>query len=225
VEPLIPFAADLWSVARPLRFWGLETGARMSVVRLNDGGLLVHSPVPLDEKLKAEVDALGTVEAVVAPSRFHHLSVCAWKDAYPQAVFACCPGLEKKRADFAWDRVLGDRPEAEWERELDQVWFAARTMESEVVFFHRRSRTMICADIIFNLTDHPKRLTRVVSRLTSNGKPGATWLERLTIRDRTGARAQIDRMLAWKPERILLAHGRCIERDGEAVLREAYAWL
>ncbi len=225
MEPLIPFAADLWSVARPLRFWGLETGARMSVVRLNDGGLLVHSPVPLDEKLKAEVDALGTVEAVVAPSRFHHLSVCAWKDAYPQAVFACCPGLEKKRADFAWDRILGDRPEAEWERELDQVWFAARTMESEVVFFHRRSRTMICADVIFNLTEHPKRLTRVVSRLTGNGKPGATWLEHLTIRDRTGARAQIDRMLAWKPERILLAHGRCIERDAEAVLRSAYAWL
>jgi len=84
---------------------------------------------------------------------------------------------------------------------------------------------MICADMIFNLTEHPDRLTRAVARLTGNGKPGATWLEHLTIRDRTGARAQVDRMLAWKPERILLAHGRCIEGNGEAVLREAYAWL
>lgn len=197
----------------------------MSIVRLPDGGLFVHSPVPLDERLKAEVDALDTVEAVVAPSLFHHLSVGAWKEAYPQAVFGCCPGLQKKRADFAWDRVLSDQPEPEWASELDQVWFAARTMESEVVFFHRRSRTMICADAIFNLSEHPDRWTRVVARLSGNRKPGATWLEHLMIRDRTGARAQVDRMLAWRPERILLAHGGWIERDGEAVLREAYAWL
>ncbi|MEM6992181.1 MAG: hypothetical protein AAF721_16845 [Myxococcota bacterium] len=41
----------------------------------------------------------------------------------------------------------------------------------------------------------------------------------ITIRDRAGGRAQIDRMLAWKPERILLAHGGCVDSDGEAVLR------
>jgi len=45
------------------------------------------------------------------------------------------------------------------------------------------------------------------------------------IRDRAAAREQIGRMIAWKPERILLAHGKCIEDDGEAVLRKAYAWL
>jgi hypothetical protein len=84
---------------------------------------------------------------------------------------------------------------------------------------------MICADVIFNLRNHSDRITRLVSVLLWNRKPGATWLEHVMIRDRAGAREQIDRMLAWKPERIILAHGPMIEADGEAVLREAYAWL
>jgi Domain of unknown function (DUF4336) len=197
----------------------------MTIARLRDGGLFVHSPLPLDARLKQEIDALGVVKAVVAPSLFHHLSVAAWKTEYPAAKFGCCPGLEKKRADMAWDVVLNDEAEAQWIGEIDQVLFAARTMENEVVFFHRETRTMICADAIFNLARHANPLTRLVARALNNRKPGATWLEHIMIRDRVGAREQIQRMLAWKPERIILAHGDCVERDGEAVLREAYAWL
>ena len=197
----------------------------MTIVRLGEGALFVHSPLPLGAGLKTEVDALGPVRAVVAPSLFHHLSVSAWKEAYPEAVFGCCPGLEKKRTDFPWDRVLSDRPEPEWAVDLDQVFFAARTMENEVVFFHRKTRTMICADVIFNLSEHPDRLTRIAALLLGNRKPGATWLEHIMIRDRVSAREQVDRMLAWKPDRIILAHGKWIERNAEAVLRQAYAWL
>ena len=215
---------ELWSAVAPLRFLGIETGTRMSVVRLREGGLFVHSPLPLADGLAQEVDALGPVRAVVAPTLFHHLSVGAWKDAYPDALFCCAPGLEKKRSDVAWDRVLGDSPEPEWAGEIEQVLFAARSMENEVVFHHPATRTMICADAIFDLSSHPDRSTRLVALLLWNRGPGATWLERLTIRDRKGAREQIGRMLAWKPERILLAHGRPIERAGEAMLRQAYAW-
>jgi hypothetical protein len=222
---LLPIASELWSIARPLRFYGVETGCRMTVVRLREGGLFVHSPIALEPALAAEIDALGPVRAVVAPSLFHHLSVAQWKQAYPEAIFACCPGLERKRADFAWDRVLSDQPEPEWAGDLQQVSFAARTMENEVVFFHPATRTMICADAVFNLARHPSRLTRLVALALWNRRPGATWLEHVMIRDRAGAREQIDRMLAWHPERILLAHGAPIERDGEAVLRLAYKWL
>jgi hypothetical protein len=99
------------------------------------------------------------------------------------------------------------------------------SMENEIVFFHPATRTMICADAVFNLAAHPKQSTRLVALALGNRRPGATWLERVMIRDRAGAREQVDRMLAWQPERILLAHGAVIERDGEAVLRRAYQWL
>ncbi len=222
---LEPIADNLWVTARRLRFAGVETGTRMTVVRLPDGGLFIHSPIPLAGGVREAVDALGRVKAIVAPSLFHHLSVGEWIAAYPDAVVCCCPGLERKRRDLKWQRVLGDEPEAEWRGEIDQVFFGARPLENEVVFFHRPSRTLITADAVFNLADHPSRFTRIVAWLIGNRKPGATYFERVLIRNRAAAREQIDRMLAWKPERIVLAHGDLVPADGGEVLRRAYAWL
>lgn len=216
---------DLYVAERPLRFLGVETGARMTVVRLSDGGLFVHSPIPLAGGTRAAVEALGSVKAVVAPSLFHHLSIDEWQRAFPEAAFYACPGLDSKRSDLAWRGVLGDEPEPEWAGELEQVFFAARTLENEVVFFHPPTRTLICCDAIFNLRQHTSRVTRLVARALGNNRPGATWLERIMIRDRAGAREQLDRMLAWKPERIVLSHGEMVESGGSEILRRAYAWL
>lgn len=218
-------ADDLWTRARPLRFLGVETGTRMTIVRLAGGGLFVHSPGPWDAESRAFVAGLGPVVAIAAPSLFHHLWAGEWKQAHPDALLCACPGLERKRADLPWDRVLGDEPEPLWRGDLDQVFFAARTMENEVVFFHRASRTLICCDVVFNLGRHPARLTRVVATLLAARRPGATWLEHVMIRDRAGAREQLGRMLAWDVERIVLSHGPPIASGGREVLRRAYAWL
>jgi hypothetical protein len=222
---LEPITRDVWVATRKLRFLGVETGTRMTVVRLADGGLFVHSPVPLAGGIAREVAAKGPVKAVVAPSLFHHLAISEWRQAHPDAAFYACPGLEKKRSDVDWRGVLADEPAPEWAGELDQVFFGARSLENEVLFFHRASRTLICADAIFNLRHHPSRFTRCVAFAIGNHAPGATFLEPLMIRDRAAAREQVDRMLAWQPERIVLSHGDLIETGGEAVLRRAYAWL
>jgi hypothetical protein len=221
---LTPLSDDLWIHERRLRFLGLETGARMTVVRLQ-GGLFIHCPAPLSPALQAEIDALGPVKAIVASSLFHHLGVRSWQDAYPDALVCCCPGLEKKRADLRWDRILGDVPEPEWAGEVDQVFFAARKLENEVVFFHANSRSLICADAVFNLAKHSSRLTRLVAFIMGNREPGATWLEHIMMRDRPAAREQIGRMLAWDFDRIVLSHGPIVASGGREVLRRAYAWL
>ena len=75
VTQLEPFTEDVYTVTRDLRFWGVETGARMTVVRMGNGNVLVHSPGPLDAGLRDELAALGPVAAIVAPSSFHHLHV------------------------------------------------------------------------------------------------------------------------------------------------------
>lgn len=222
---LEPIADDVWTRARSLRFFGVETGTKMTIVRLRSGGLFVHSPIALDDSLRGEIAELGPVTAIVAPTRFHHLYVGEWVAAYPDASVSACPGLGQKRADIAWTSVLGDEPEAGWRDELDQVFFGARAMENEVVFFHRKSKTLISSDLMFNLATHPSPLTRAVAFLVGQRAPGPTLLEHLTIRDRVAAREQIARMVAWNAERIVLAHGEDVEKKGAEALRRAYAWL
>lgn len=213
------------TLTAPLRFWGVETGTRMTILRLRDGALVVHSPVALDAELRAQVDTLGSVVAILAPSRFHHLYAGEWAAAWPQALLCGCPGVVSRRPDLRWGHTLGDTPHPLWRGELEQVSFSARSLEDEVVFFEPTTRTMVCADALFNLASHPSALTRTAAWCLGNHGPGATWVERLLIRDRVAARRQVDEMLAWNVDRVLLAHGAPVEQAGGDVLRRAYAWL
>ncbi|MFI5296821.1 MAG: DUF4336 domain-containing protein [Polyangiales bacterium] len=217
-------AEGVWTTARSQRFWGLESGTRMTVVRLSDGGLFVHCPVALDAPTRTAVDALGPVRAVASSSLFHHLYAGEWMRAYPDALFAACPGLPEKRRDLSFDHVLSDAPHARWGDDLEQIYFSSR-FEHEVVFFHKRTRTMICADALLNLSKHPSRITRGVALLMANTAPGKGWMERIAVQNWKRGRREVDRILGWDIDAIVLAHGGLVERDGRRVMAEAYDWL
>jgi hypothetical protein len=50
-------------------------------------------------------------------------------------------------------------------------------------------------------------------------------MEPIMVRDRKIARREVDRILEWDFDRVALAHGAQVERDGHEILRDAYAWL
>jgi hypothetical protein len=218
------FRDGIWTLQRPQRFWGIDTGTRTTIVRMSDGGLFVHCPVALDDELRARVDALGPVRAVVASSLFHHLYVGQWMEAYPDATFHPCPGLAKKRPDLAWGSELGEAPESAWSADIDQASFTSR-FEKEIVFLHERTNTLICADALLNLSHHPSRLTRTVAFLMGNNAPGKGYFERIAVRDWKLGRKQVDRILEWDIDGIVLAHGALVLHDGRQAVRDAYSWL
>jgi Domain of unknown function (DUF4336) len=219
------FALNVWLVARPLRFLGLETGTRMTVVKLRSGELIIHSPVALDPELGQAIDALGPVGAIVAPCLFHHLYAGEWAAAYPRARLLGCPGLARKRPELGWTAELTDGPEPAFGGELDQVQFSACKLVNEVVLFHAATQTIICSDFMFNLARHPSALTRGIARVLGNRNPGPTLIERALIRDHRAARAQVDRIVGWGADRIVLAHGDLVESDATACIQHAYRWL
>ena len=53
---LKPVAPDVWIVDGPvIRFYGLPFTTRMTVIRLPDGGLWLHSPIAMDDGLVAQL--------------------------------------------------------------------------------------------------------------------------------------------------------------------------
>ncbi|MFW2387915.1 MAG: DUF4336 domain-containing protein [Polyangiales bacterium] len=218
-------ASNLWAAAAPNSFFGLHLGTRMSVLRLKNGGLLMHSPIPLAPDLKAEVDALGPVRHIVAPNIYHHLSAGDWKDAYPDALLHAATGLEKRRKDLPIDLELKGDAHSDWAGDLETM-FLDGTMLNETVFFQPSSRTLIVSDVIENFETSPHWPTRMYLKLGGiHGKPGLSRPLRMVFRDKPAARRAIDQMLDWDFDRIVLAHGDIIERDGREHLRDAYTWL
>ncbi len=223
---MIELAHNLWIVERPQRFYGLEVGTRMTVIRLADGSVLLHSPVELDAEVRWELDAIGRVRYVVAPNRVHHLYAGDVAKTYPEARLWIGPGLERKRPDLQYVAILGDEAPAEWRDEVEQVFFRGRPYENEVVFFHRPSRTLVMCDLAFNFGPRAAAPTRVLmSLLRSYGRFGPSKLDPLLIRDRGAARASLERILAWDVDRVIVAHGEVLEHGGREALRRGYAWL
>src|SRR5690606_19689532 len=121
---LLPFHKDKVYVKQvPLYNYGIEFGARMTVVKLKDGSLFIYSPVDLDEKTKKSLDELGKVKYVIAPTVLHHFFINQYKKAYPNAKFYAAPGLEKHRKDFKFDEVLKEDKKYPWSDELSHSIF------------------------------------------------------------------------------------------------------
>jgi hypothetical protein len=223
---LVAHAPGLWTAAAPLRFLGLHLGTRMTVVRLASGALWVHSPVPLSPALARALDALGPVGHIVCPNLYHHLYAGDFAARYPDAQVHAPAGLRRKRKDLRIDADLGPAASgAPWQTDLDQLSIDG-SMLGETVFYHPASRSLISVDLVENFATSPHAMTRLYLKLGGiHGKVGWSRLGRFVYRDRAAARASIERLLDWDFDRVLLAHGDVIERDGRQLVRGALSWL
>lgn len=221
---LTPHAPDLWTHAVDHPFLGLKFGARMTVVRLPDGGVWLHSPVPLTEPLKAAVSAVGPVRWIVAPNLLHHLYAGDWAKAFPEARIARAAGLEKKRPDLADALVLdGSSP---WGGGLEPLALAGQPQFGETTFFHASSRTLVAADLFANLPPTDHLWTRFYSWMTGLGpKPSTNLVMRSAVKDKAAARRSLDAIIERAPERVIIAHGTPVESGGADAIREAWGWL
>jgi len=219
-------AEDLWVAERPLgTVPGLDLGTRMSVVRVGDGGVVLHSPVAADEATRKAVEAIGPVRAIACPNRVHHLFAAGWKAAWPEARLLAAPGLPAKRRDLAFDGLLGDDPDPAWGDALATVHVRGMPLLEEVAFFHPASRTLLLADLAFHPTPASRPGLRRWARLTRIRGFGPNAFVRLAVRDRAAARRSLERVLAWDFERVVVTHGEILERGGRAALRRAWEWL
>jgi len=221
-------AGAVWVCPYPVRYAGARFNARMTVIRLRDGQVILHSPGPLDEALKRAIAGVGPVGWIVAPGTFHHLHVAAASRAYPQAQVLICPGVEQKQRGLAYDAVLGEVPPDAWAGEIALQPVLDNRVIREVVFLHAPSRTLIVTDLIEFIGDATPGVGRVlrfwwkwVTFMWNKPRPAPEYT--LGWRDKQAAAKALSRILDWEFDRIVLAHGDLVYEDAKAVARDAWA--
>jgi hypothetical protein len=223
------FGPSLYVADGPtVSFLSFPYPTRMAIARLADGSAWVWSPIPLSPELERAVDSIGPVRHVVSPNKIHHLFLKEWIDRWPDARVHAPPGLAKRRLDLHFDEELGDEANPDWAGEIDQTIFRGSIVMEEVVFFHRPSRTAIFCDLVQRHDPaHIKGLKGMVMRLDGLvGEHGSTPREwRVSFLRRARIRAARERVLAWKPEQLLIAHGSCARENATQILARALAWM
>ena len=218
---------QIWTRDYPVKLVICPFHARMSVIRLGDGQLMLHSPGGLDDATAAAISKLGRVGHIVAPGTLHHLHVAEAQRRFPDAQTHLCPGLERRVPDLAFDWRVGPRSPAVWGDTMEQVVIMGNRFVCEVAMLHKPSRALLLVDAIEYYTDQTadvgwqlKAWWKLVLRMWNKAKPAPEY--RLGWKDKAAARASLEAILAWDFDKIILSHGDNITEDAKAIARRAW---
>jgi hypothetical protein len=209
--------------------WPFTT--RMTIVRLANGDLFVHSPTAFDAGLAAQLRSIGRLRHLISPNRGHYARIGEWARAFPDALTWASPGVRERarsqRIDVHFERDLGTDAPTEWCDEIDQTIIPGAVLD-EVVFFHKSSRTLIVADTIMNFeTDRLRQPYWLIASLAGVTYPlgGISPDLRMGfLPQKRAVRPAIEKILSWQPGCIILSHGRSFDEGACAVIRRVYGW-
>ena len=224
------FGPEIWIVDGPVvtAAAGFHYPTRMTIIRLGGGDLVIWSPVALTAQLRGEVEVLGNIRYLVAPNSLHDSFIADWHRAFPVAQVLAAPGVREKRADLKFGADLGNAPVPGWTGEIEVVLVRGNRITTEAVAFHRPSGTVIFTDL---LQQFPpgwfKGWRALVARLDGWGAadPGGPGTCRVAYPAPRAARPPLRHILAWRADKVIMAHGTPVTRGGHAFLKRAFAWL
>jgi len=227
-------AENVWVVDGPAIRFGLpllkmQFPTRMTVIRLSDRRLFIHSPTPVLARLEADVLKLGQPCWIIAPNRLHYWWVTDWQRTFPDAQVYLAPRVQQQdrgRIDFAAHSLDRDSGYP-WDAEIATLRISGRYM-TEFDFFHYASRTLILTDLIENFESAKlgSWLSRLLTKIGGVRDPDGSMPRdmRTTFPSQT-LKAAVETMMTWNPERVILAHGRWYQANGADELRRAFRWL
>ncbi len=234
LDALKPIADDVFIVDSTLPgLIGKVLPIRMTVIRLPDGSLLLHSPTRFTESLRLALRALGPVSHIVAPNIAHWTLLQPWQRAFPQATTWAAPLLRERRqvrkSSLRLDHDLGTQAPAAWGDALSLIMVEGGLGFHEAVLFHHPSRTLVLTDLMVNLERGKlpawvRPVVRLLGSAAPDGMPPA-YLRFIVRRRLRSAAAAAERMLALQPQRVIFSHGRCLEMDATQHLRHSFRWL
>lgn len=232
-----------------------DSSSLLSIVKLATGSLAVFSPAPITPSLSSKLASLGNrVSYIIAPDLEHHIFLSAWHSAYPTAHFIGPAGLAEKRAEQAkkndkvtaitFQTVFSEanrdtvRVSDEFDREFVYEFVGAHP-NKELVFCHTPSKTLIEADLLFNLpaTEQYSRsaedagsgwATRLACQLMGT-QGDALWQKRaqwylFSAKNRPSYEKSLQRISGWDFENVVPCHGDSIVGGGKGVFEKVFGW-
>ena len=202
--------------------------------------------------VQSTIESLGgNLKYIVAPDTEHHIFLSPWKKAYPDAEIIAPEGLREKREtnpetkglDFPHIFTAENRKSLKISDEFDaefDVEYVSSHPSHEIVLHHKRTKTLIEADLLFNLpameqyskTDESATtglLTKIFTAVQSTKPPG-TWQKRIiwyvvSSKDRKGFSESMAAIEKWDFDRLIPCHGDVIETGAKAVYQRMFDWF
>ena len=203
---------------------------RMTIVKLDNNKLWIHSPIAFNKELDDKIKELGEIEHIIAPNKYHYSYVLDWYYNYTNAKVWLAKGVSTKlKIDKKENLVsLDNISKTSWSEEICFTPFRGSIAMEEMVFFHKKSSTLILTDLIESIeVNKLPLLYKLVFKFGDNKYPKFR-----TSRDlrssfifKKKAKDSYSKIESWKPDKIVFSHGKIILENGMEKLKEAFYWL
>lgn len=215
-------APNLLLQRHPLKMAGCNMGRVVTVIRLESGKTVIHSTANFLPEHVAEIREIGDPGWLVEATKFHDTCANGGRLAFSEIPYLVPPGFG---GASQLDATPLSQAPSEWEDELEVIEIGGMPKIREHAFFHRPSKTLILADLCFNLPPEAGRWTHGFLRVTSGIReyPGMSGLFRFYIKDRAAFLGSMSKIAALNIERIVVAHGEPLVEDAKDKFLEMLA--
>ncbi|MEO7724057.1 MAG: hypothetical protein ABIU29_05120 [Chthoniobacterales bacterium] len=204
----------------PLRAFGIDFRRNVTLLRLRDGRIVIHSTAPFETKDVEAICRFGQPGWLVDVTLMHNTFAKAGRTAFPELPYLAPAGFSKT-SGLATKPLL-PAPN-DWAGEIEVIAIDGLRYVGEHALFHRASGTLVLGDLLFHFpaetrgwprffAHHLMRLPRMV---------GMSAFFRLMIRDKELFAASMRQLLEFDFQRIVVGHSEPIRHRAKAALQEA----
>lgn len=213
----------IWVLDRSLWFSGVRMRARTTVVRLDDGSLLLHTPAPPTDALTEELRALGPVRWLLVPNCWHHLATPATFVRFPEAQVVGPASALKRNPALQLHVDIHDAKFGELIPELEALPLRGVPFLDETVLYHRPTQTLLGADIVLCASAEDHWTLRWAARITGFYERVRVPPDvRKKIDDKNAAARSIHAMLERPAQRLVVGHAEVMEQGWRDSLAQAW---
>ncbi|KAF9033993.1 hypothetical protein BDZ89DRAFT_1012174 [Hymenopellis radicata] len=225
---------EIWTFSRPFKRAGfLPWGGRSTAIKLSTGDVWVLASTPLTDDTSSALNNLGPVKWIVAGDAEHHMFLGEYKKAYPDAKLVVVDSLLQRKQDEGLEvaGAYGADPEGTeygYEAEIKALYFSGFA-NKDVAFYHIASKTLVVADLLFNLPgteqySKSKQSSKVplVGKIDPFGGLEKRMLWALG-KDKDAMRRDARTVSEWDIQRIIMCHGDVIEENAGKAWKAAYS--
>ena len=218
---------------------------------MSNGALAVFSPTALTPSVRSALEKLGgNVKYIAATDIEHHIFISEWSKAFPSAHILGVEGLPEKRENspetkgtkfsYVWTKANKSSftVDSDFDKDFDYEFIEAH-QNKELIFNYKPEKTVIEADLIFNLPATEQYFkagesasTGILTRLFTslmNTRGKATAQKRFiwygpSSGDRKAFNESVRRISSWDFDRIIPCHGDVIETGGKGIFQKVMEW-
>jgi hypothetical protein len=192
---------------------------RMTIVRLDDGRLIIYSAICLDEVEMNALESYGTPAFLIVPGDIHRMDAKPWRDRYPMLKVITPAGAREKVNEI----VPIDATTVDFGDPAVHFMTMPGTGDKEAVLVIETAigTTIVLNDLIFDLANRPGLSGWLFKAIGMTGdEPHIPLPVKLKeVEDKQAVSDQLDRWASMPNlQRVIISHGDIITATPGAVL-------